>query len=784
MALRRAIHQNAADSAARQAGEQLCYFVDTNIVRWYLNPLEKFWLVVGLMKPDEPDNFDVVEFASNVIAAHFVFSPLLIGSGGFAPFLTPFHADELNESLDKDDAVFKRHAEEITITDKLRLLADDLMRALDAFRREHSIKALSVLFDAFSAVLKSAYGSIAFREARTRRLFAEDRVVRASEYGDFNLDQSYLQSPRTQMWRDLLVECGKSEKESKKLDRDASSLRLLEHLNFEAVEKNRSIRFLMISTDSSLHEAVNKWRTREQLLNVEKFDFLRHPREYVPIINLNSMRAHADRTIEGFSELMQTVEDISFSIDQEGASPLSPDVTTSLHFPESFSNFIRRDRGRNEKLLNLAPKVDELSGRWKHALETSVLMNAELVAGIADDYVANRIKPLADGELDDVLRKQILIDIHQIASTHIDFAARGQLMAQLKAIRRLKQQPSAAQSFARPARSPSLVRLAVPQALIRMAKFVDEEVPGDLPAYLTKFVFSKSAELLDEFEQAVRRVSSLEAAAVACLIAFRLSQWEQARYLADRLLRAYDSNADRIEYEYLRVVADRFSGLSLDDFQRNRTLLQERIRLCREDRDDYGVIRSLAEAGAQCLFYGYWQALIVAPTRPIADSYVWATIYDAEGYLTRAHYVLAKASRSTARAEHSLFKLLRTHILANLLSVYFFIELRPIPLHDGTRRRESQPPPHNFVDELYNLTGSNEPTFRLAEFYALCARKRLGGDRWGASDRVRMRVIMSAFSRERKHFEEIDRREVDWLCNVLNLLGDARAVASDTNPAR
>ena len=192
---------------------------------------------------------------------------------------------------------------------------------------------------------------------------------------------------------------------------------------------------------------------------------------------------------------------------------------------------------------------------------------------------------------------------------------------------------------------------------------------------------------------------------------------------------------------------------------------------CREQGDDYGLVRSLAEAGAQCLFYAYAQALIAGETRTIASNYVWGTIQDANGYLERARRALDKAisERRLTAIDPAMARLLRSHILANTLSTWFFMELRPIQAPDGTRERESHPPPEAVIDELYGLTTSDEKSFRLAEFYALCARKHLGATRWADKEQARMRILLSAFAHDQEHFEEIDRREVRWLCEKLSL---------------
>ena len=768
LALRRAIHQNARDTRAQQQDEQLCYFVDTNVVRWYLNPLEDFSLVKALMPQDKTKQAKVVEFASSVIASHYVFSDLLVGANGYPPYLTPFHADELFESLEVDVAEFHAQTAQNIVTPQLRAAADGLVKAFDEFKATRTMPALSGLFEAFSNVLTTAYGNIAFRRARTRRLFFDKRVVRADEVEDFGLDPSYLDRAKRAAWQDLLIECGKDPADSINLDRDARSLCLLEQLTRDAITRNKPIRYLMISADASLHDAVDRWRSRNELMAIPQFDFLRHPREYIPLINLNAMRASSSDTIHGFSDLMQSVDDISFSIRSRETAENAHEADFSSHFPDRFSRQIR-DRVTEEKLLSLAPKVAHLSERWTDALETSVIMNAELVVGIADDYVASSIKPLTDSDLDELLQKRILDDIHQIASGHIDFAGRGQLAAQLKTVRRTNAPEGGPQQLTRRARSPSLVRLPVPQALLRLAKKLGETAPKDLASFNGEYVLSYDPQLLDEFEATVPQLSGIEVATIACIVAFRLNRWEQARYLADRLINAHGA-MDRAqgEFEYLRLVTDRFSGLTLDDLQRNRRMLETRIKFCREFGDEYGYARALAEAGAQCLFYGYAQALIVAESRPIVSDYVWGTILDAGGYLERARRAFDKAAseHKLSSADPQMVRLLRTHILTNTVSTHLFLELRPIPAPDSMREHAL---PEHIVDELYGLTASDQKVFRLAEFYALCARRYLGASRWSSKEQARMRILLSAFASDQQHFEDMDRREVKWLSEKLGL---------------
>lgn len=771
MALRRAIHQNAADfHAVHEDGTQLCYFVDANIVQWYLDPLDNFTLVSALMRQETIEQGQGIELGSNVIAAEYIFSKRLIGSDGFAPFLTPFHADELHET-------FERKLLELLLSAKTDLPGEDvrsasgaLVKAYDSFKYRHSLETLSALFSAFTDVLEHAYGSIAHRRQRTRKLFQDKRVIRASEFGDFGLDDSYLKNYAT--WEDLLVQAGKPSSDTRKIKRDASSLCLIERLNYDAMKEARPIRFLMITADSHVHDAVDNWRRTEDLLGIGQLDFLRHPRQYIPIINLNSMRADAEHTIMGFSELMKSVDDISFSIYHEGTIGTADAVhVTSSHFPDRFNRVIRSEVSE-AMIARLAPKVEELSERWQSALETSVLMNADMVAGMVDEFVTQSIKPLADSrELDDFLRQQISDDIHQISSGHIEFAARGQLLAQLRAIRRAKGVTSAARGITRHARSPSLARLRVPSALAEMARMAGESVPADLSEFLGEYVLSHDKTAIDEFETALGGVTGVEAATIACVLCFRLSQWEQARYLAERLIHAIGrEDTEYYEIEYLRIVSDRFSGMSLENLQKNGRILDIQMQRCGDHNDDYGYVRAISEKAAQCLFYGYTQALITEQTRRAPNRYIWSTIYDAEGYLDKALRAFNKAeeSRRFSQINPAVVKQLRVQILANWLSAFFFIKFHPIPVDDSRRNRQSLPP-GRLVDELYELVASREKVFRLAEFYALCARKELGDRRWGAHEEARMRVLLATFLRDRSHFEEIDRREVNWMRNVLGL---------------
>lgn len=776
VALARAIHQNALDAAAVHDGEQICYFVDANIVRWYLNPLENFRLVSSLLNPDAPSLLGEIEFACNVIAAEYVFSRLLSGSQGFPPYLTPFHADELFEFLDREIDKLVMEGDKAFDVQSLQDSASALEEAIEGLSSD-SASAIPRIFVAFQTILKQTYSQVGFRTTRVRDLFENGRVVRSDEYGDFQLDDKYRTGTPLKRWRDALAAAGKVRTEEKKLRRDAESLCMLEQLNYDAARDNRPIRFVLLSSDETLHNAVDRWRNEQKLIGVNRFDFARHPRQYLPIINLNAMRAHADERIPGFSELMDSANDIRFSISKQMGSG-SPEVANASHSPERVALSIRRSIKRSQ-LLRFADRIDQMSKRWRNALELSILMNTRVIQCTAGDYLKWSISHLTQIQVDEELRRGIAEDIEQISIGHIEFAARTQLHALSRQLRQIAGLGSEERKLRSEARSHLFVRIQLPEPLRTLQRDWGEETFHSLGGFIDHLVANTHTGGMADFEEAVAKVRGVETAKLVSALAFRLGQWEQARYFCDRCAHHIgESDPELHEFHFLRIAADRFFGLSLDDLQRNRRLLEHQIGVAARQADWFGFVRGLSEAAAQCLFFAYSQTLPPQEERRAPAVYLTRLVRDAESYLDRARRCreLWRAPPGTAGAEAPMIRALRIQVLANSLSAFFFTALGAMSQEDNPDHDQQPDRITRIVDELCGMVQSDAKLFRLEEYYVLCGKqyirrmaKRDGRRPPTELDGRRVRQLINAFNRSRQTFQDLDRREFEWLTDVLEM---------------
>ncbi len=754
LALHRALQDASQDHrAVREDNEQFFYFVDSNVVEWHLNPARDLRLVAALPMASTKDVVSAIEFASSVVASEYIFSKQLIGSENLPCFITPYHGQELVDGLKRHVADAEKS--ETTSAAQRKALTRRLSEALSAFRTRPDAERLSCLFQAFAETLHKTYGSTAYHRVRMLRLLKEEQVVWADPFGDFGLDKKELRKERVKFWEEQLLKIGKSPAASDNIERDARSLCLLERLNENALTRHRPLKFVLISTDSAMHAAVDAWRRQEGLVPVRQFNFIRHPRQYTPLVTLNSSPAPDDQKAP-LSELSALVSDIAFHV-----STTSFSGDSHGHFPDHNLTLLR------ERLHGLpaeiSPRLAEFGVRWQPALETAALLNADKLIHLAGDFVDVAIASLMESDVEAIFQEQMREGLRDIARGHLEFIARGQLDSMLRTLIRARAPEPELPLVRQIARSPALVRLAIPQSFGGYSdRLSHSALLTDLGNWL---VDAASGDELKQFQKQCAEVPFGDAAAIACLLALRTNNWEQAAHVAERMVMSLPPNdSDRAEFAYARCLANRYGGHGLENYQRNVRRLDFLRMRSRRAGDNFGAIRSLVEIGAQCLFFAYEQALIVDPGRRTSAAYIFNVVRQAEERLSFARRLLRETDLDDV--PQGLISRLKLHAFGNSLSAHLFLDLNALEPGGGQsslRGKQASAIAHNVL----KLLPEPDRIFRLSEFYALCALRLANDDDWTQARAARARALLQIFASESHQFLELDRKEIGWLQTKL-----------------
>ena len=520
----------------------------------------------------------------------------------------------------------------------------------------------------------------AYFSERLRHLSEGNILRQASLNGDFDIDNpSEVYDAAGKVWAPLLVKAGKRRDKAKSLEHDTRSLSLISWLNERALKNGERVRYLLISTDFAVHAAVDLWRREQELCSVPQFGFMRHPRQYTPILNTNAMRGVApeDADLRAFERLKQIVEDICVLYKRDESRGLP-----NKNFPEHVRETLQQELNL-ETTLPLRSKISAFSSEWQRALKTVLLLNFDTVLHVTDKKISENLQLLTAPDVEGRLVEYFDQSISKLQRQHVMFGARQQISTH---VRDLVRNAERGRDYAlkKYARSPTLARFHLPQPLLAFGRSQDWPEVTTLPEFITQLVKDGDPKTLEDFASRVERLGLEDVCDLAALMAFRFGDWAQASYLIERRMSGA-SRADPAfwELQYFAAVADRFQGATLDVLQRNRTLMERQIPHFRRIGDTFGQARACAETAAQCLFFAFDQALPDSSARRVSNAYIASVLRTAHLNLVQGEELIFSASDKVS-APKALLGRLKNHIMTNLLSTSLSHALRLVPEFGGS----------------------------------------------------------------------------------------------------
>jgi hypothetical protein len=614
--------------------ERIAYFFDADILIWMAYPFRNLSYSSIFQSDSDSDATEEADSAippplpaigteeqlNAILTLQNLFSGQLIGQRGHPALLTPGHAEELDQKMDEIlERVRRAGPQDGRETSHQAHQLAKILSARTTLSLQQFTEAMSIL----GQILTEKYGSAVFAGGQLLRVFRLLRVVSALTDPEFDGDVLDPPSDSIDEWFNLLSERKKGRSgadHTQNLKRDARSLAQIEMLNERSIELGLGVKYVLVTGDRAIHSAV-EGRPRYHSRDWNRVTFIRHPRQYMPILNVGTAGSTAagveSRVV---SELQRTMQDLiatyqNILVRHMGVRPGAEPSVYSDEFPT-------RLRGALETAGwdRISRQAEAIEQHWKRALTNAAGLNLKLLQqGVLlalDDYVTRLDAQSSDEEVTEALFRNMAA----LTKVHLTLAIQGRVARQLS-------------PEARSSRSPWLIRYTFKE-MVRHFAFPQNDLDS-FNSFVRSLTGSGIRPILDKLSKVVQDSRPDEAALLAAALSLRVSDWTAAKHYADRGLdflqreqkiRPLQDDETRAKWElrYVLCLASRFLlGRNEDHYFATVDGLLECIK--RHTRDAphrpelFRKARAHSELGALHLFSIYNDRLQVRPLRLTQD---------------------------------------------------------------------------------------------------------------------------------------------------------------------
>lgn len=747
VALLAAMSQNLEDeTAARRELREFIYFADAGIPIWYCQPYEAQNLSGFESKSSDAEQSDTLPIS--VLTLDYMFSNSLPGSGGLPLFLSPDHSEELLDQISgrvmpelltgpETAAELQRQKDDLEFQRK------ELQDAIRVFRAAAAASAASVdgsadteLSLVFSLVSKLLQGPVLARSFARDRFFEliDTRLIqRVDQYPHLLADvlegdpwTNTGRDSRVRDWRRVFRTVGTS-KSDDALGRDVNTLASIQHLNEAAQRRGVNREFLFITADHEIHKAAELWLSEGTNTFLTKL-FVRHPRQYMPLLNLNSAPGRIRIEPQVFRRLHQAIEDLASGF--EAGARRGPDTPARAGAPD------RSDVARE-------PRAADLRSKWSAAMRTAALLNVETLAGTtlrALDATVSAIETsLADPTISDLLSATIEAEAAEILRRNRAFTISGILQKLVGGGRGARNR-----SFNTNPRVPVLFSIAVTRELQRFVEEHTDEPASDIATVLDWLLNAGSAQgsnLIADFEELLIGLNDVEAYALATVVAFRSRAWKSAHHFAsscESALSRLESTPKlaeiREEVSYCRRVADRFL---LDDLATFQQLREEwRVAFLKERDSRFRRARAASELAAASLVFVFKDRFVNQEAGRVP--YAREVVAEAVRWLDAAASLAAQPP--SPHEDRKKWRALEEQIYTNRAAGY----VQRATLFGETRTVKADPQAYAALGRLRDFNRTTRGAHVMARLYEVALSLILLDD----PQRSRARTTLSALLRD------------------------------------
>jgi hypothetical protein len=648
--LLRAIRDGWSDfELIEQNDAQFFYFVDTNIAIWYSDPRDGANLATLDLPNLRSDNSDGSVFLTSALTADYVFSGNLPGCLDNPCLLTPEHVVELLDHfeknavqpLDSTTSVRRNSAAEAE-------QAKSIQNALNAFQAEGEAGALNALVGQLSNLLRLPAASAEFRNARLSRLIETERVVSADRYLGLEIPKSFPKANLASQWYTRIESFKKPQKreDTENIHRDAICLAQLESLNTYSAMRRDNVFFVLISADKSIHSAVDAWAQENKRLGVPTRSFVRHPRQYVPILRRRESAIVRDGD-DTFWQLRKAVEDLVFAY----ADLMKlPDDWSGKHFSDEILPGIEANI-REGDLQVLGAQAQELVQNWRLAIQSSALLEARTLIQTKASYwgqmLGDLFESLSSGELERPLSRGVVA----ISRAHLALAIKGRIIGTVHRAARLKRK---GRKGILPSRGPLLFRYRLGNDFLGIEAVAGRGYDG-INALLDWAFEYANYDRVATFESKLLTMDFVSAYAMAAAAAYRAGAWGAARHFAERgehaVMAAPDRKPEAEEMKYCRWVATRFLGTNLQEMQNLRLEIDRCLVGYAREENVFLFARAQSELAAIQLYFVKRCILDDLNTSAVSSSYQKDLLREASRAVTIGLRSVFTARRGRSKVE-------------------------------------------------------------------------------------------------------------------------------------
>jgi hypothetical protein len=600
---------NLDDSKFAKDGGRTVYIVDANIVLLFIKPSKH----IHLLRPFQRWLEGPVLVTNSTLMAEFVFSGHLPGQ--FGPiYMSKPHFEEVIYNFEK---IQNDVARSIAATGPLVAKSFDVQQLTTTLKDTSATPETKV--EAVTRQLPPEIMRLVEQEGewaagvQFKRLFQEPQIVRridSAEWFDltFDPDPNHIlewykrllpfragkpSTPKAAKGRSH--DGGGNSASMIKLYNDASTLATLELLSRSISEQPEKTRYLLITADAAIRQAVDDFVKSPSGAGLH--DFTRHVREFTPLLNLSAIAepdaARLPERIEIFEEIGAVLDELRLEADR-GDSALQE--THQSQFEQIAEDEVSR-------------KIKRLKQLWSNSAAIAASLALPLIKPRYGAYFDALAEALTDHAIiDDVLGGllNIFADVRQL---HAQMAFQASLTSARKV----------AQSHAKTRKTKLRPRAPMMQIDLDFSPFIGNEMQD---GYLGKVGRGEIPEYpLRDYPKNVA-IGFTHLFHAWLLTALEL--WPEARAHSGLAVRSYESDdpASPIldEALYCHALTRRFTMASPRDYRHGIDLLGKAIERTRDRRDQIGIARharALSERAAHRLFalqHSYYaQKYLAAP---------------------------------------------------------------------------------------------------------------------------------------------------------------------------
>lgn len=557
--LRNSIHYNIQDDRYANEGQgTIRYVLDTNVVRFFLNPTEKLrrvWPFGGTAQNEAG--------ALAIATAEFVMSRQLCGQWSRPAMISLDHAKEMSDWADR---TLRRTNEAIAKQDQIEAdLRERVAETIEAITGPEAVSASVDNLMKTEPLLRELLSDAGYEAHMFTRLWQQS-LLEPLHIDDL-ATRDVLDPPKAdiEQWISLieqnhqLIERISQEslaKNRKKQDRsinneaDARTAVQIVLLNeaASAVKNERLVRYVFITTDRSFYNAAVDWYNNHGGRKRIGFFPFRRLSQYTPLLNVDDMpnNIRNSRMIEELTKALDSLPGLDGG--HEGSYPLI--------LPDQISS---PPKGEGTMASMLAPLADRLdrSSAWREAivpLRESWAKLARNAVFINAGLIAERINAF-DGLADLLARSQDLRQVvvgfmqetlEQVERVHMSFNVQFQLLGEIQKAEPIEE------------------GRAVRGIMLLRAPF--DSFTGGMPLYryLNRVVREQDQKELDRLQSKLQKIDGYSAYLFAGCVAFWAGLWPSARRFADLALSRYERDHpgvidDRLaEVAYFQAVTNRY----------------------------------------------------------------------------------------------------------------------------------------------------------------------------------------------------------------------------------